>query len=68
VRFAPSLAAHFERSVVRQPLTSKDRFEPTIQMTLRGHSPNGQVWNKQIHLTPLSRTCHELSNELSNSN
>jgi hypothetical protein len=34
VRFAPSLAALFERSVVQKPLTSRDRFEPTILMTL----------------------------------
>src|ERR1700746_3845931 len=35
MRFAPSLAALFERSVVQKPLTSRDRFEPTILMTLR---------------------------------
>ena len=30
MRFAPSLAALFERCVVQQPLTFQDRFEPTM--------------------------------------
>jgi hypothetical protein len=34
MRFAPSLAALFERSIVQEPLTFQDRFEPTILLTL----------------------------------
>jgi hypothetical protein len=35
MRFAPSLAPLFERSVVQKPLTFQDRFEPTILLTRR---------------------------------
>ena len=34
MRFAPSLAALFERCVIQKPLTFQDRFEPWVLMTL----------------------------------